>query len=177
MKITNMYHNGFDFTDCSSISKVNFLSRHHAGEDLTQLSNGDYTVYFDADKSGIYADMMQMLREILFFEEIMIGSDSDDIFYSWLLMEFAPLSEFYHFTVDFPQFSKMAKIGLFYADLLRHLSALDGQFRVVLDFDSPDPICLDVISFSPALAWRTLMDFSQQKIVNFSLIGGDKYVQ
>ena len=79
MKITNMYLNGFDFTNCSGISKLNLLSQHYAGEDLVQLSNGDYAVYFDSDKPGIYMDMMQMLREILFIEEIMIGSAPREI--------------------------------------------------------------------------------------------------
>lgn len=177
MKITNMYLNGFDFTDCSGISKVNLLSRHYAGEDLTRLPNGDYTVYFDSDKSGIYADVMQMLREILFIEEITIGSAPDNGFYSWLLMEYFPVSETYSFSVEFPQFSQMTKIGLFYVDLLRHLSVLQEHFRAVLSFDEPDPISLDVIFLSPILAWRTLMDFSRQKIVDLSLIGGDKHVQ
>lgn len=177
MKITNMYLNGFDFTDCSGISKINLLSRHYAGEDLTQLPNGDYTVYFDSDNPCIYADVMQMLREILFIEEITIGSAPDNGFYSWLLMEYAPISELYRFSVEFPQFSQMTKIGLFYVDLLRHLSVFQEHFRVVLDFDEPDPISLEAISLSPVLAWRTLMDFSQQKIVDFSLIGGDKLVQ
>lgn len=176
MTITNMYLNGFNFTGCSGISKVNLLSRHYTGEDLTQLPNGDYTVYFDSSKPCIYADMMQMFREILFIEEIMIGSASDNAFYSWLLMEYAPISELYRFSVEFPQISEMTKIGLFYSDLLRDLSVFQEHFRVVLDFDEPDPISLEVISLSPVLAWRTLMNFSQQKIVDFSLIGGDKHV-
>ena len=176
MKITNMYLNGFNFTGCSGISKVNLLSRHYTGEDLTQLPNGDYAVYFDSSEPCIYADMMQMFREILFIEEIMIGSASDNAFYSWLLMEYAPISELYRFSVEFPQLNEMTKIGLFYSDLLRDLSVLQEHFRVVLDFDEPDPISLEVISLSPVLAWRTLMNFSQQKIVDFSLIGGDKHV-
>lgn len=177
MKITNMYLNGFDFTDCSSISKINLLSQHYAGEDLSQLPNGDYTVYFDSNKPGIYMDMMQMFREILFIEEVMIGSAPDNGFYSWILMEYAPISELYRFSVEFPQFSQMTKIGLFYVDLLRHLSVFEEHFRVFLDFDEPDPISLEVISLSPVLAWRALMDFSSQKIVDLSLIGGDKLVQ
>lgn len=177
MKITNMYLNGFDFIDCSSISKVNLLSRHHAGEDLSQLPNGDYTVYFDSSKPGIYTDMMQMFREILFIEEITIGSSADNGFYSSILMEYAPISELYRFSVEFPWFSQMTKIGLFYVDLFRHLSVFQEHFRVVLDSGEPDPISLEVISLSPVLAWRTLMDFSLQKIVDFSLIGGDKFVQ
>lgn len=176
MTITNMYLNGFNFTNCSSISKVNLFSRRYTGEDLTQLSNGDYTVYFDSSKPCIYADVMQMFREILFIEEIMIGSAPDNGFYSWLLMEYAPVSELYRFSVEFPQFSEMTKIGLFYADLLRHLSVFQEHFRAVLDFDEPDPISLEAISLSPVLAWRTLMDFSQQNIIDLSLIGGDKYV-
>lgn len=176
MKITNMYLNGFDFTDCSGISKLNFLSQHYAGEDLAQLSNGDYTVHFDSDKPGIYMDMMQMLREILFIEEIMIGSAPDNGFYSWLLMEYRPAPELYSLSVDFPQFDQVTKIGLFYADLLRHLSACQEYFRVILDYDAPDPLSLEAIELSPVLAWRTLMDFSCQKIVDLSLIGGDKYV-
>lgn len=177
MKITNMYLNGFDFTDCSSISKINLLSRHYAGEDLSQLPNGDYTVYFDSNKPGIYMDMMQMFREILFIEEVMIGSAPDNGFYSWILMEYAPISELYRFSVEFPQFSQMTKIGLLYVDLLRHLSVFEEHFRVFLDFDEPNPISLEVISLSPVLAWRALMDFSSQKIVDLSLIGGDKLVQ
>ena len=177
MRITNMYLNGFDFTDCSGISKVNLLSRHYAGEDLTRLSNGDYTVYFDSDKPCIYADMMQMFREILFIEEITLGSAADDGIYSWLVMEYAPISDLYHFSVEFSHFSEMIKIGIFYADFVRHLSALEMRFRVVLDFDEPDPASLEVISLPPVLAWRTLMDFSRQKIINLSLIGGDKLVQ
>ena len=100
MKITNMYLNGFDFTDCSGISKVNLLSRYYTGEDLTQLSNGDYTVHFDSDKPCIYADMMQMFREILFIEEIMIGSAPDNGFIlgcSWsipLFLNFIPFCGF-----------------------------------------------------------------------------------
>lgn len=176
MKITNIYLNGFTFSDCSNISKVNLLSQHHAGEDLTQLSNGDYAVYFDSDKPGIYADMMQMLREILFVEEVMIGSAPDNGFYSWLLMEYFPAPEHYSLFVDFPQFSQMRKIGFFYADLLSHLSFCQEYFRVILDYDAPDPISLEAIELSPALAWRALMDFSEQKIVDLSLIGGDKHV-
>lgn len=176
MKITNMYLSGFDFTDCSGISKINLLSRYYTGEDLTQLSNGDYTVYFDSNKSGIYADVMQMFRKILFIEEITIGSAPDNGFYSWLLMEYFPVSEHYSLFVDFPQFSQMTKIGLFYADLLRHLSFCQEFFRVILDYDAPDPIFLEAIELSPVLAWRALMDFSKQRIVDLSLIGGDKHV-
>lgn len=177
MRITNMYLNGFDFTDCFGISKVNFLSRHYAGEDLTRLSSGDYTVHFDSDKPCIYADMMQMFREILFIEEIILGSAADDGIYSWLVMEYAPISDLYRFSVEFPHFSEMVKIGILYADLVQHLSALEMHFRAVLDFDEPDPASLEVISLPPVLAWRTLMDFSRQKIINLSLIGGDKLVQ
>ena len=176
MKITNMYLNGFDFTNCSGISKLNLLSQHYAGEDLVQLSNGDYAVYFDSGKPGIYMDMMQMLREILFIEEITIGSAPDDDSYSWLLMVYFPVPELYSLSVDFPQFSQVTKIALFYADLLRHLSACQEYSRVILDYDASELISLDAVGLSPVLAWRTLMDFSRQKIVNLSLIGGDKHV-
>lgn len=176
MRITNMQLNGFGFADCSGVSKINLLSQHYTGEGLARLSNGDYAVYFDSDKPGIYMDMMQMLREILFVEEITIGSAPDNGFYSWLLMEYRPVPEHYSFSVDFPQFSKMAKIGLFYVDLLCHLSVCQEYFRVMLDYDAPEPISLRATELSPALAWRALMDFARQKIVDLSLIGGGKYV-
>lgn len=177
MKITNMYSYGFDFTDCCNVSKVNLLSRYYAGEDLTQMSSGNYAVFFDPDKSGVYLDMLQLFREILYLEEITLGSALNEDTYSWLVMEYAPYSELYRFTVEFSHFSEMTKIGIFYADLVRHLSLQEGHFRVVLDFDEPDLVSLEVISLPPVLAWRTLMDFSQQKIINLSLIGGDKLVQ
>lgn len=177
MKITNMYLNGFDFTGCSGISKLNLLSRHYVGEDLAHLPNGDYTVYFDSDKPCIYADMLQMLREIRFLEEITLGSAVDDGVYTWLVMEYAPFSNLYRFSVEFSHSAEMTKIGMLYADLVQQLSSKEEHFRVVLDFDEPDPVSLEVISLSPVLAWRTLMSFSQQKIINLSLIGGDKLVQ
>ena len=176
MRIANMQLNGFGFSDCSGVSKINLLSRHYTGEDLIRLSNGDYAVYFCSNKPGIYMDMMQMLREILYIEEITIGSAPDNGYYSWLLMEYRPVPEHYSFSVDFPQLGQMSKIGLFYADLSFHLSACQEYFRLILDYDAPDPISLEATELSPALAWRALIDFSRQKIVNLSLVGGDKHV-
>lgn len=177
MKITNMYFNGFTFSNCSNISKVNLLSRYHTGEDLERIIGDSFLVYFDSDRPGIYGRVLQMLREILFLEEITLGSAVDDGTYTWLVMEYAPFSNLYRFSVEFSHFAEMTKIAMLYADLFQHLSAKKEHFRVVLDFDEPDPVSLEVISLSPVLAWRTLMDFSQQKIINLSLIGGDKLVQ
>lgn len=177
MKITCMYSNGFTFSNCSNISKVNLLSRYHAGEDLERTVGDSFMVYFDSAKPGIHGHMLQMLREILFLEEITLGSAADDGIYSWLVMEYALISDLYRFSAEFSHSAEMTKIGLLYADLVRHLSSMDKHFRVVLDFDEPDPVFLEVISLPPVLAWRTLMSFSQQKIINLSLIGGDKFVQ
>lgn len=177
MKITRMYNYGFDFVDCTDVLKVNSLSRQHAGEDLTQMSSGSYGVFMDPAGSQTSADMLQMLREIRFIEDVTLGSAVDDGTYTWLVMEYAPFSNLYRFSVEFSHFAEMTKIAMLYADLFQHLSAKKEHFRVVLDFDEPDPVFLEVISLSPALAWRTLMSFSQQKIINLSLIGGDKFVQ
>lgn len=177
MKITRMYNYGFDFTDCTDVLKVNSLSRHHVGEDLTQMSGGSYGVFMDPAGSHTSADILQMLREIRFLEDITLGSAVDDGTYTWLVMEYAPFSNLYRFSVEFSHFAEMTKIAMLYADLFQQLSAKKEHFRVVLDFDEPDPVSLEVISLSPALAWRALMSFSQQKIINLSLIGGDKLVQ
>jgi hypothetical protein len=172
-----MYSNGFTFSNCFNISKVNLLSRYHVGEDLDQIAGDVYTVYFDSTKPGAHGHILQMLREIRFFEDITLGSAVDDGTYTWLVMEYAPFSNLYRFSVEFSHFAEMTKIAMLYADLVHHLSYLEDHFRIVLDFDEPDPVSLEVISLSPVLAWRTLMDFSQQKIINLSLIGGDKFVQ
>lgn len=177
MKITNMYSNGFTFSNCSNISKVNLLSRYHTGEDLERTIGDSFMVYFDSDRPGIHGHVLQMLREILFLEEITLGSAVDDGVYSCLVMEYALISDLYRFSVEFPHCAEMTRIGIFYADLVRHFSFLEKHFRVVLDFDEPDPVSLEVISLPSVLAWRTLMDFSQQKIINLSLIGGGKVVQ
>lgn len=177
MKITCMYNHGFDFIDCANTFKVNSLSRQYFGEDLTQMSSGSYGVFMDSTSPQAFVDMLQMLREIRFFEDITLGSAVDDGTYTWLVMEYAPFSNLYRFSVEFSHFAEMTKIAMLYADLVQHLSYLEDHFRIVLDFDEPDPVSLEVISLSPALAWRTLMDFSQQKIINLSLIGGDKFVQ
>lgn len=177
MKITCMYNYGFDFTDCADTFKVNSLFRQYSGEDLTQMSSGRYGVFMDSVSPHTSADMLQMLREILFLEDITLGSAADDGIYTWLVMEYAPFSNLYRFSVEFSHFSEMTKIAMLYADLFRHLSSLKEHFRIVLDFDEPDPVSLEVISLSPVLAWRTLMSFSRQKIINLSLIGGNKLVQ
>lgn len=177
MKITCMYNYGFDFTDCTNIFKVNSLSRQHAGEDLTQMSSGSYGVFMDPADPQAFANMLQMLREIRFLEDVTLGSAADESIYTWLVMEYAPFSNLYRFSVEFSHFSEMTKIAMLYADLFRDLSSLEEHFRVVLDFDEPDPVSLEVISLSPVLAWRTLMIFSRQTIINLSLIGGDKLVQ
>lgn len=177
MRITCMYNSGFDFTDCTNIFKVNSLSRQYSGEDLTQISSGRYGVFMDPVGPQASADMLQMLREIRFLEDITLGSAVDEGIYTWLVMEYAPFSGLYRFSVEFSQFAEMTKIAMLYADLFRHLSSLEEHFRIVLDFDEPGPVSLEVISLPPVLAWRTLMSFSQQKIINLSLIGGDKLVQ
>lgn len=177
MKITCMYNYGFDFTNCTNTFKVNSLSRQYFGEDPTQMSSGSYGVFMDPTSPQAFADMLQMLREIRFLEDITLGSAADDGTYTWLVMEYAPFSNLYRFSVEFSYFAEMTKIAMLYADLFQQLSAKKEHFRVVLDFDEPNPVSLEVISLSPALAWRTLMSFSQQKIINLSLIGGDKFVQ